>query len=131
MAAICGGHLTDASGWIESPEHNGAVICGWVIDNKSNENLQLKFDVMDILNDIGSCENYLEIHAGPDISAPSVRKICHNTDPLVFNLTSSTAFIKFVSNDTINRFHGTYDIRKYSVFNSNYFLHVCGLDGAP
>lgn len=113
LLEVCGGTLKTASGTLESPEHDKPILCEWSITPKSTENLKLRFDVMNIANEAGSCKNYLDIFAGMDSGAPLVRKVCHNTGPLTFNLPSSKAYVRYVSSDSSSRFQGSYQTSKY------------------
>ncbi|XP_066929338.1 cubilin-like isoform X2 [Clytia hemisphaerica] len=104
----CGGLLETSTGRITS-EGVKKQPCVWLIDTKSSEKLFLNLQTLNIVNDAGKCENYLEVRSGLTYDAPLVEKVCHSNSSMTIKTTSGKLFVKFVSKTEGNAMDAIYD----------------------
>ncbi|KAM3936824.1 tolloid-like protein 1 [Leptodactylus fuscus] len=106
--AICGGEIRKDFGQIQSPdypeEYPPSVECIWKIIVPENHNVGLIFQTFQIERDDESCAfDYLEVRDGNRESSRLIGRFCGHDKPNNIISTSNVLWIKFVSDEIVNK----------------------------
>ncbi|XP_063159632.1 cubilin [Candoia aspera] len=104
--AACGGTLTGQSGLIESvgfPEHYypNNLLCEWFLHGPENHYLTISFEALDIQNSLECTNDYLVIREN-GATGDLLGRYCGTTIPDAVDTASNLAYIKFVTDGSIN-----------------------------
>uniref|UniRef100_A0A8D2IQV5 Cubilin n=1 Tax=Varanus komodoensis TaxID=61221 RepID=A0A8D2IQV5_VARKO len=104
--AVCGGTLIGQNGIIESvgfPDlhYPNNLLCEWFLHGPEGHYLTIHFEGLDIQNSSECGKDYLEIHENHG-SGNLLGKYCGNTIPPTLDTSGNLAYIKFVTDGSIN-----------------------------
>ncbi|XP_057330192.1 protein tolkin-like [Microplitis mediator] len=110
---ICGGDINindeDKYYYLESPnyphKYEANKKCIWHINAPRNRKISVVFDYFKLENSVDCKNDFLEIRDGngDDYSSPLIGIYCHKNSPRKVLSTDNKLFIKFVSNDEIEK----------------------------
>ncbi|XP_072507728.1 cubilin [Notamacropus eugenii] len=104
--ALCGGMVTGQNGVIESPQYHAHpypdnLLCEWYLQGPSGHYLILHFEVLSLQNSSGCEKDFVEIRED-DASGNVLGRYCGSTIPRVIYTPNNFAFVKFVTDGSIN-----------------------------
>nr|DBA25188.1 TPA: hypothetical protein GDO54_012746 [Pyxicephalus adspersus] len=104
--ASCGGTLFGQSGIIQSlgyPSKNytDSLLCDWFFNGPTGHYLTITFMFLDLQDSTDCTSDYIEIREY-NSSGKSLGKFCGNTVPSVVRTSDSFAYVKFVSDGSVN-----------------------------
>ncbi|CAG9816798.1 unnamed protein product [Phaedon cochleariae] len=110
---LCGGTLTDSTGYIVFNESNSRISeCQWNITVRSTKTIQLTFEMMNINHDKNKgCDNFLMIRNGKYSDSPILGngKYCGTELPDKLTSTGNNLFIKYKGSENIVGFRLKYE----------------------
>lgn len=106
-SALCGGDLDVESGHLESPnfpdDYQPNKECTWKITVPSDFQVALKFQSFEIENHDNCVYDYLEIRDGHEATSPLIGVYCGYTVPDDIKSSSNKMWIKFVSDNSVQK----------------------------
>ncbi|XP_077347020.1 cubilin isoform X1 [Lithobates pipiens] len=104
--ASCGGTLFGQSGIIQSPgypsqNYTDSSLCEWFFNGPTGHYLTITFTALDLQDSENCLNDYIEIHEY-NASGKLLGKFCGNALPLAMRTSDSFAYVKFVSNSSVN-----------------------------